>query len=56
MPPEWTFGLFEVRARERVSLGRGDVRDAASSGHLDCLKYAHENGCPWNEGRAMMPP
>jgi hypothetical protein len=21
---------------------------AAKSGHLDCLKYAHENGCPWD--------
>ena len=21
--------------------------NAASNGHLDCLKYAHENGCPW---------
>ena len=21
---------------------------AASNGHLDCLKYAHENGCSWN--------
>ena len=19
------------------------------SGHLGCLKYAHENGCPWDE-------
>ena len=26
MPPEWTFGVFEVRARERVSLERGYVR------------------------------
>ena len=22
---------------------------AASYGHLDCLKYAHENGCPWDK-------
>ena len=22
---------------------------AAENGHLECLKYAHENGCPWNE-------
>ena len=22
---------------------------AAGNGHLDCLKYAHENGCPWDE-------
>ena len=21
---------------------------AAANGHLACLKYAHENGCPWN--------
>ena len=21
---------------------------AAAEGHLDCLKYAHENGCPWH--------
>ena len=20
----------------------------ALNGHLDCLSYAHENGCPWN--------
>ena len=19
------------------------------NGHLECLKYAHENGCPWDE-------
>ena len=25
------------------------VSSAASNGHLECLKYAHENGCPWNE-------
>ena len=55
MPPEWTFGVFEVRARERVSLGRGTCQ-CRLNGHLECLKYAHENGCPWNEGRARMPP
>jgi hypothetical protein len=22
---------------------------AAFGGHLDCLKYAHENGCQWDE-------
>ena len=21
---------------------------AAKNGHLECLKYAHENGCPWD--------
>jgi hypothetical protein len=25
------------------------TRIAASSGKLDCLKYLHENGCPWDE-------
>jgi len=23
--------------------------NAAIYGNLNCLKYAHENGCPWNE-------
>ena len=23
--------------------------DAARGGHLECLKYAHEKGCPWDE-------
>ena len=22
----------------------------AEGGRLQCLKYLHENGCPWNEG------
>ena len=22
---------------------------AEMEGHLDCLKYAHEHGCPWDE-------
>ena len=24
-------------------------RKAAANGHLECLKYARENGCPWNK-------
>ena len=30
---------------------RGDVytcASAAGGGHLECLRYAHENGCPWD--------
>ena len=27
---------------------------AAKGGHLDCLKYAHKNGCPWDEKHAQM--
>jgi hypothetical protein len=23
------------------------------NGHLDCLKYAHENGCEWNKDNNM---
>ena len=22
---------------------------AIKNGHLECVKYAHENGCPWND-------
>ena len=32
-----------------MSLGRRDLCEAAQYGHLECLKYAHENGCPWHE-------
>ena len=24
------------------------ARAAAGGGHLDCLQYAHEHGCPWD--------
>ena len=27
---------------------------AAKNGHLEILKYAHENGCPWNEWTCEM--
>jgi hypothetical protein len=27
---------------------------AAGGGHLECLKYAHENGCPWDEDTCSM--
>ena len=25
------------------------IKGAAKNGHLSCLKYLHDNGCPWNE-------
>ena len=37
-------------ARERLPVGRGDVRaNAAGGGHLEVLKWARANGCPWDE-------
>ena len=56
MPPEWTFGVFEVRARARVSLETRDVHLAALNGQLECLKYAREHGCPWDEYTCTLPP
>ena len=35
-------GVFEVRARARVSLERETCECAARNGHLECLKYARE--------------
>jgi hypothetical protein len=26
-----------------------NATDAAKNGHLECLVYAHTNGCPWDE-------
>ncbi len=26
---------------------------AAKNGHLECLKYAHLNGCSWNEDTCL---
>ena len=31
-----------------MSLGRRTCSYAAEGGHLECLKYAHEKGCPWD--------
>ncbi len=39
--------IAAIRPRERVRLGRGRV-SAAANGRLNCLRYAQENGCPWN--------
>ena len=25
------------------------IQHAAENGHLECMKYAYENGCPWHE-------
>jgi hypothetical protein len=26
---------------------------AAKNGHLECLKYAHEQGCPWDKNTCV---
>jgi hypothetical protein len=41
--------VAEVGARERLPVGRGDVRVRGVGGHLEVLKWARENGCPWDE-------
>ena len=30
------------------------ILDAAKNGHLDCLKYAHVNGWPWDKNVCVM--
>jgi hypothetical protein len=40
--------LFGIKT-EIVRVYRNTCEEAASGGHLEVLKYAHENGCPWNE-------
>ena len=37
-----------IRARARMPVGRATCASAARGGHLECLRYAHENGCPWD--------
>ena len=41
--------MFEIFTKTGV-LGMEDLRfGAANNGRLECLKYARENGCPWDE-------
>ena len=35
-------------ARERLPVGRADVRVRGGGGHLEVLKWARANGCPWD--------
>ena len=30
-------------------MGKGTCTHAAGNGHWEVLKWARENGCPWNE-------
>ena len=37
-------------SQENVSqTNQRKTKKAAEGGHLEVLKYAHENGCPWGE-------
>ncbi len=50
----WSFKLFKLCAHDGVVLGvkiRVDMQ--LNYGHIDCLRYAHENGCPWNENTCL---
>jgi hypothetical protein len=38
-----------VAARERLPVGREDVRVRGGGGHFEVLKWARENDCPWDE-------
>ena len=47
---EGTFGMLKYARRERVRWRRVERASMPpSNGHLECLKYAHEHGCPWDE-------
>ena len=41
---------MDARAADmHMRMGPWDVYTCASAeGHLECLRYAHENGCPWD--------
>ena len=38
--------MFEIFTRKGCPWDKWTCRAAAENGHLECLKYAHENGCP----------
>ncbi len=39
---------YEIQHRILCSWDIFCTLQAAKNGHLECLKYAHENGCPWD--------
>ena len=44
-----SYGHLEwLNMTKTVVLGMRVLYMAALNGHLECLKYAHENGCRWN--------
>ena len=47
------FGHLSRRAADRRQHGGEQAHWARKNGHLDCLKYLHEHGCPWDEGTCL---
>ena len=45
--------LKHMHSRGRLSRKKDLCEDAASGGHLDVLKWARENDCPWDELTCM---
>ena len=41
--------LKHMHSRGRLSRKKNLCEDAAEHGHLDVLKWARDNGCPWDE-------
>ena len=46
--PKWSLRVFEIRARNGCPWDVWTCSRAAQNGHLECLQYAHENGCHWD--------
>jgi len=44
-----TFKTTRIRIMEEYGWDKETCNKALSKGHLECLKYAHENGCPWDQ-------
>jgi len=41
--------IFEISSWKWLSLEWKSCEYASKYGHLECLKYLHENGCRWSE-------
>ena len=46
---EVSFGKFLPIKWAKSLIDKTYIEQVAESGHLDCLIYLHEEGCPWNE-------
>ena len=47
---ERKLSIASIFTRKRVSLDKATCSAAAvNGGHLECLKYLHDKGCPWDK-------